>query len=71
MNVTYTGNEVAFVAGALANQMSRSPSDFELLDLMLDRAIAVIEGLDDEVLAEIQSRRNRARREYEKQQITP
>lgn len=68
MNVTYTGNEVAFVAGAIANQNSRSPRDFELLDLMLDRAIAVIEGLDDEVLAEIEARRSLARREYEKRQ---
>lgn len=70
MNVTYSGNEVAYVAGAIVNQMSKSPSDFELLDLMLDRAIAVLEGLDDEVLAKIETERDVARKLFEKQQRT-
>jgi hypothetical protein len=42
-SVTYTGEEVALVAGFIAAALpALGPEDFELADLLLDRALAVM-----------------------------
>jgi len=41
--VTYTGDEVAIVAGLIAACLpALDPADYEVADLMLDRAIAAM-----------------------------
>lgn len=42
-SVTFTGDEVALVAGLIASALpGLGPEDFEVADLLLDRALAVM-----------------------------
>jgi hypothetical protein len=62
-SVTYTGHEVAHLVGVIAKALPSAGRDFDLYDLMLEKALAGLSGpLDAEVWAAIDGLREEGRR---------
>lgn len=59
-SVTYTGNEVALLAALIAAGLpALNENDFDVADLLLERALAAIPPLSPDVAARIAALRER------------
>lgn len=64
--VHFKGNELAYLAGALARALPHAGKDFVVLDLLLGRLMKAMPQLDPDVFVVIEALREDGRRAYER-----